>query len=305
MELTRAIDAYLEHLDTGRRLSPHTVRSYRADLADLARLAAELGAETVADLDLELLREWLWRGSQRGLAPSSLARRSASVRGFTAWLLDRGHLSVDPARRLRAPRPGRHLPRVLSREQITAVFDGLAARAEGGDPVAVRDLAIVELLYAAGLRVSELVGLRLDSLDAARRSLRVIGKGDRERVVPYGAPAGRALDRYLEQGRPALLAARVDGSDPGTLFLGRRGGPLAARSVYQLVATLLADVPGAGPVGPHTFRHTAATHLLDGAADLRMVQEFLGHASLATTQIYTHVSTERLRESYRQAHPRA
>lgn len=301
MNLEAAIDGYARHLELDRGFSAHTVRAYRTDLADLAQFAASTGADDTAAVDLELLRGWLWRGSTAGLAKSTLARRSAAARGFTKWLSTTGVAPADPGHRLKAPRPERHLPRVLTRTQIDGLLDDLGARAGTGDLIAVRDHAIIELLYASALRVSELVGARLADLDRDRMTIRVLGKGGKERVVPFGIPARRALDRYLDA-RPALLDGR---DDPGTIFLGSRGGRLGTRTVYELVAGLLVDLPGAGPAGPHAFRHTAATHLLDGGADLRAVQELLGHASLATTQIYTHVSAERLKESYRLAHPRA
>jgi len=315
VQLDAAIDAYAHHLGRVRGLGAHTVRAYRSDLLDLARLAEERGVAGVDGLDLELLRDWLWQGTQRGLAPATLSRRAAAVRGLTAWLVESGELAADPAVRLRAPRPGRHLPRVLSRAQLDGILAGLEQRAAEGEPVALRDHAIVELLYASALRVSELAGLQRGDVDLERRTVRVLGKGAKERVVPFGGPAARAVARWIEQGRPALLAEAASPGPAGAprgparettaLFLGARGGPIGTRSVYELVARLLADVPGRGPAGPHSLRHSAATHLLDGGADLRAVQELLGHASLATTQIYTHVSTERLRESYRLAHPRA
>ncbi|WP_256998880.1 tyrosine-type recombinase/integrase [Clavibacter capsici] len=284
-----------------RGSAAHTVRAYSSDLRDLAAHASRLGVLASTDLDLEVLRDWLWRGSQARLAPATLARRSAAVRGFGAWLLRSGRVEADPAMRLKAPRAGAHLPRVLAREQMSTLLAGLAARAAEDDAAALRDLAVIELLYASALRVSELTGLDLGDVDASRLTVRVIGKGDRERVVPFGVPASEALDAYATRGRPALVSART-----GTaLFLGARGGRLGARAVYGLVASLLADIPGSGPQGPHALRHTAATHLLDGGADLRTVQEMLGHASLGTTQIYTHVSIDRLRRSYEGAHPRA
>jgi integrase/recombinase XerC len=188
---------------------------------------------------------------------------------------------------------------------MDGVLDSLAARTLDGEPVALRDLAIVELLYASALRVSELVGIDTGDLDLDRRTVRVLGKGNKERVVPFGQPAHLALVDYLQRGRPELAARASGGSHSSAVYLGARGARLGTRSVYALVSKLLLDVPGSGPEGPHAFRHTAATHLLDGGADLRAVQEMLGHASLGTTQIYTHVTTERLRETYRQAHPRA
>lgn len=302
MDLCAAIDGYSRHLELDRGFSVHTLRAYRTDLADLAGFAEAAGLDDTAGLDLELLRGWLWRGSTAGLAKSTLARRSAAARGFTKWLASTGTEDADSGHRLKAPRPDRHLPRVLTRPQVDGLLDDLAARAGTGDPNAVRDHAVIELLYASALRVSELVGARLADLDRERLTLRVLGKGGKERVVPFGMPACRALDTYLDDARVALLDGR---DDPGTIFLGARGKQLSTRTVYELVAGLLADLPGSGPAGPHAFRHTAATHLLDGGADLRAVQELLGHASLATTQIYTHVSAERLKESYQLAHPRA
>jgi integrase/recombinase XerC len=300
VQLERAVDDFAAHLAAERGFSAHTVRSYRSDLAQLAGFAEERGVERTEQLDLELLRDWLWSGSQRGLAKSTLARRSAAVRGLTAWLTRSGAAETDAAARLRAPKADHHLPRVLTRAQMDGILAGLIGRTSGGDPGALRDLAIVELLYASALRVSEVTGLDLESVDLDRLTVRVLGKGSKERVVPFGVPAKDAVAGYLERGRPALV------DQPSrALFLGARGGRLGTRSVYTLVASLLAELPGTGGSGPHTLRHTAATHLLDGGADLRAVQEMLGHASLGTTQLYTHVSAERLKESYRTAHPRA
>ncbi|WP_431247275.1 tyrosine recombinase XerC [Leifsonia xyli] len=302
MKLTAAIEEYERHLRVERGYSPQTVRAYRADLTALAAFAGERGVEAAAGLTLDLYRDWLWDGSQRGLAKSTLARRSASARGFSAWLARSAVAATeDPAARLRAPKADKTLPRVITREQMDGILERLAARADDGDPTALRDVAVVELLYAAGIRVSELTGLDVDDVDLQRLTVRVVGKGSKERVVPFGVPALRAVKGWLDGGRPRFAVAR---SGPA-LFLGSRGARLGSRAVYELVAGLLADVPGRGPSGPHALRHTAATHLLDGGADLRAVQELLGHASLGTTQIYTHVSTERLKEAYRIAHPRA
>jgi integrase/recombinase XerC len=225
------------------------------------------------------------------------------VRGFTAWLARTGRTPADIGVRLRAPRGERRLPRVLTRTQIDVVLDDLEARAQGDSASALRDRVIMELLYASALRVSELVGLDLSDVDDERRVVRVLGKGAKERIVPFGLPAQRSLRAYLERGRPALLGAHAEAGS--ALLLGPRGRRLSTRAVYSMVAGLLAELPGTGPSGPHTLRHTAATHLLDGGADLRAVQEILGHASLGTTQIYTHVSAERLASVYRTAHPRA
>jgi len=343
--LRDAISLYVRAVQHENGASPHTVRAYAGDLETFARFVEARGAEPDPTLiDLELLREWVWSQNDAGLAASSLARRTSTVRGFTSWLARTGWVSADAGARLRAPRPDRRLPRVLSRPQVDALLEVLVTRAETNDPVALRDLAIIELLYASAVRVGELVGLDVDDVDDARRVARVLGKGAKERVVPFGVPAARALRNYLEWGRPAFLAhaessvaatpsaaptrlaaptplatptppaapaSRVTPTPPAVpkaqraLFLGMRGARVSPRSVYALVAGLLTDLPGSGPSGPHTFRHTAATHLLDGGADLRAVQEILGHASLGTTQLYTHVSAERLASVYRTAHPRA
>ena len=297
MQLDRVRADFTLYLTAERGFSEHTVRAYRSDLADLLRFAAEAGAATATDINLELLRGWLWQGSTRGLAKSTLARRSATARALTSWLARCGETPTDAAARLRAPKPDRHLPRVLTRDQMDRILAGLAARAATGDALAIRDLAMVELLYASALRVSELVGLDVHDADLDRLTVRVLGKGSKERVVPFGVPAKNALAAWLTVREASVMTT--------ALFVGARGGRLGSRAVYALVAALLEGVPGGGPAGPHALRHTAATHLLDGGADLRAVQEMLGHASLGTTQIYTHVSTERLRESYAMAHPRA
>ncbi len=311
--LESAVADYLRAVTLERGASPHTVRAYRADLASLVDHLVARGAEPdPALLDLEVLRDWAWAQRDAGLASSTLARRASTVRGFTAWLARTGRAAADAGARLRAPRPDRSLPRVLTRAQVDELLAQLADHASGGDPAALRDVAVIELLYASALRVSELVGLDRGDIDHERRTLRVTGKGAKERVVPFGVPAGRTLRAYLDEGRPALVSTvdardgqRPTGAPHDAVFVGARGQRLGSRSVYALVASLLAELPGAGPSGPHAFRHTAATHLLDGGADLRAVQEFLGHASLGTTQIYTHVSAERLASAYRTAHPRA
>jgi integrase/recombinase XerC len=262
-----------------------------------------LSAQLEAGLDLAALRSWLASMSGQGQARATLARRAASARSFTAWLYRTGRMSTDVGLRLQAPKRGRSLPEVLKAEQARDALAGAAARALGVevDPVALRDAAMVELLYATGIRVGELCGLDVDDLDDGRRTVRVLGKGGKERIVPYGLPAAAALEAWLVRGRAQLF--RED--SPPALFLGRRGGRIDQRQVRQVVHLVLESVEGVPSLGPHGLRHSAATHLLDGGADLRSVQELLGHATLTTTQLYTHVSVDRLRASYRQAHPRA
>lgn len=299
--LDEAAEAYARMLADVRRLSPATVRAYRGDLADLS---ATIGPAAVAEIDLESLREWLWQATQRGDARSTIARRTSTARGFFAWCTETGLLEEDPSLRLVAPKRGRTLPRVATVDVLTRVLDRMAAAACEGEPLALRDHALIEMLYGAGVRVSELCGLDLADLDRDRRTARVLGKGSKERVVPFGGAAARAVDAYVVRGRPVLLARRNDGAGSTALFLGTRGGRIGSRTVYDVVARALGPELGSA-VGPHALRHSAATHLLDGGADLRAVQEILGHASLGTTQIYTHVSSERLAATYRLAHPRA
>ncbi|WP_447588502.1 tyrosine-type recombinase/integrase [Microbacterium lacticum] len=299
MRVTEAAEAYATQLSSVRRLSPATVRAYAADLRDLAAVAGDV---EVTEVDLELLRDWLWRATERGDARTTIARRTASVRGFFAWALEAGLVETDPTVRLVAPKRGRALPHVATAGTLDDVLAAASARAADGDVIALRDAAVLELLYAAALRVAELCGADLDDLDRGRNTIRVVGKGSKERIVPYGAAAAHALDSYLTRARPAL-AARGAGSP--ALFLGARGGRLGTRAAYDIVSRALAPAVGADTIGPHALRHSAATHLLDGGADLRTVQELLGHASLGTTQIYTHVSTEKLTAAYRLAHPRA
>ena len=301
MRISDAAEAYTAHVRDVRRLSPATVRAYRSDLVDFA---ASVDIDAIEDVELEHLREWLWAATKRGDAKSTIARRTAAARGFFAWALDHGVIALDPSLRLVAPKRGRSLPAVAQADALAQLLDELESNARDGDPLALRDHAVLELLYGTGVRVSELCGLDVDDADRERRTVRVIGKGSKERVVPFGGAAARALESYLVRGRPALLARRDHPTGERAIFLGARGGRLGPRAAYDVVARTLGPVARA-TVGPHALRHSAATHLLDGGADLRTVQELLGHASLGTTQIYTHVSSERLAASYRLAHPRA
>lgn len=309
MKTIEAIDAFLDATRLEYGYSEHTIRSYRQDLTHFAEHAAKQHAEDLEQLDLELLRSWLWERQQLGLAPATIARHVATLKSFGTWLESRRLVPGNPASRLRTPKAPKSLPRVLTKEQVTRVLERAAARAASGEPEQIRDYTVLELLYSSALRVSELTSLTLTGYDRGARSVRVLGKGNKERVVPLGAPAARALEHYLAEAREALLSRNGSPGDAPaqtTLFVGNRNGAtLNASAIYRLVSRELDQEPGGGPRGPHTLRHTAATHLLDGGADLRVVQEILGHSSLSSTQVYTHVSMERLAETYRQAHPRA
>ena len=301
MEVSTAIDRYLDWRASTRDLADHSLKSYAADLASLRRYLEAQSQSELADLSSEVLREWLWAESSAGLSPTTLRRRVSSIRGFTKFLHHHGLTIADYGVVLHQPKAPRRLPRVLSEDNLGELFQSLQALADSGDPIAVRNLAIVELLYSSALRVSELCGLDMGAIDFTERTVKVRGKGDRERMAPVGQPAITAIQHYLDQARGQLQS----GHSKQALFLSRQGRRVNTRSVYELIASLLGEHPGSGPRGPHTLRHSAATHLLDHGADLRSVQEMLGHRSLATTELYTHVSVDRLKRAYEQAHPRA
>lgn len=294
------LEQFARHLSAERNRSEHTVRAYRGDLEHLSRALDRAGPGDLGEVRVTHLRAWLGDQAEAGAAPATLARRSAAARAFFRWAVRAGHLASDPALRLASPRrPGR-LPGVLKRAEAARALDLAAVRADDADPVHRRDHAVLELLYASGLRVGELTGLDVDDVDLGTRTVRVLGKGGKERAVPFGGPAAAAVEDWLAA-RPAL----VTGDSGAALFLGRRGRRVDQRQVRTLVHEVLAHLQDVPDLGPHGLRHSFATHLLEGGADLRTVQEMLGHASLATTQVYTHVSAERLRAAYRQAHPRA
>ena len=300
------LSAFERHLTAERGLSAHTVRAYLGDIAALLEHASGGGLEDVSGLDIHIIRGWLGAQHAGGMARATLARRAAAARAFTALGLARGWLASDPGPLLATPKASRHLPDVLGQDQVAAVLAaGEAAPQAADDPreaaVAARDTAIMELLYASGIRVSELCGLDVGDIDDGRRTVRVLGKGSKERVVPIGVPAARAVRRWQEAGRPLLVTER----SRAALFLGARGGRIDPRTARRVVHARIAAAGSVPDAGPHGLRHSAATHLLEGGADLRSVQEILGHASLSSTQIYTHVSVERLLTAYRQAHPRA
>ncbi|MCB0924628.1 MAG: tyrosine recombinase XerC [Mycobacterium sp.] len=296
------LDEYAEHLCLERGRSEHTRRAYLTDLRLLFGFIEQRAPGVGLDgLSLPMLRSWLAAQAAAGAARTTLARRTAAVKSFTAWATRCGLIPADPAVRLHIPKARRSLPAVLREDQAAAAMVAADLGAQQGDPLALRDRLVVEMLYATGIRVSELCGLDIDDVDTGRRVLRVLGKGNKQRTVPFGNPALVALGAWLRDGRPALVTAA---SGPA-LLLGTRGGRLDPRQARTIVHQTIAAVPDAPDMGPHGLRHSAATHLLEGGADLRVVQEILGHSTLATTQLYTHVTVARLRAVHDQAHPRA
>jgi integrase/recombinase XerC len=284
------VTAFLRYLEVEKNASPHTLRSYRADLVDFeAQLAAQSGTPETADV--RAVRGWLAALHRRGLDPTSVARKLAAVRSFYRFLVRRGVVERNPAREVRGPRPARKLVGFLPIDETDAL---VGARALAGS-ARERDVAILEMLYATGLRVSELAGLDLESVDRDARTVRVLGKGRKERIVPYGVAAARALEAYL--GRRATRS--------GPVFTRVRGGRLGVRSIRAVVGRAAAAAGVTRRVTPHTLRHTFATHLLDAGADLRVIQELLGHSRLSTTQRYTHVGADQLMKVYDAAHPRS
>jgi integrase/recombinase XerC len=288
--MTRPLEAFLRHLAVERNASGHTLRSYRIDLAEFERFLTGRGLGLAA-ADARVVRAWLIALHARGLASASIGRKLAALRSCCRFLVRRGVLERNPAREVRGPRQPRKLVGFLPIDEATELVGG---RAVSG-PAPARDRAILELLYACGLRVSELSGLDVDALDRAERTVRVTGKGRKERIVPFGAPAARALERWL--------SARGEASGP--LFTSARGGRLGPRSIHTIVRRTARATGITRRVSPHTLRHSFATHLLDRGADLRMIQELLGHSRLSTTQRYTHVAAEQLMKVYDRAHPRA
>ncbi len=294
------LDAFATHLRAQRGLSEHTVRAYLGDIQDLSAYARRHGGAELADVDLARLRGWLASMAANHRSRATIARRGAATRTFFAWAVRAGHVPTDPSVRLASARPTSALPTVLGQEAAAGLLDTARDRALDGDAIHLRDWAALELLYATGARVGELCRVDIDDLDVAERVLRLLGKGDKERVVPVGEVAIDAVEAWLTRGRPQLVAEL---SGPA-LLLGRRGRRVDQRQLRAAVHHV-STLAGVEDVAPHALRHSAATHLLEGGSDLRSVQEVLGHASLATTQRYTHVTAERLRASFQQAHPRA
>ena len=296
------LKAFNRHLTSERDLTVHTVRAYIGDLESLLAHLETLKVDQIAQLELNHLRSWLANQQIKGGARTSLSRRITSIRLFTKWAVKNNYLAKDVGTTLATPKGHRILPGVLEIDEAKTAMDSLATRAsEEQTPLSLRDVAIVEMLYATGARVGELCGLDFNDIDYDRQTIRVLGKGNKERTIPFGNPALRALTSWLKQGRDQI--AQTHSGD--AVFIGARGKRIDQRTVRTVVYEALSAIEGIERMGPHALRHSAATHLLEGGADLRTVQEILGHASLATTQIYTHVSTERLQKAFKQAHPRA
>jgi integrase/recombinase XerC len=298
----KIIAAFTRHLEIERALSVHTIRAYLGDLESLLVHLEAIGVTDISQLELVHLRSWLANQQIKGGARTTLSRRAVSVRLFTKWAVKNKYLAKDVAATLATPKGHRTLPEVLDIADAKVAMDSLATRAaEEETPISLRDVAMVELLYATGARVAELCGLDLSDVDYDRQTIRVLGKGNKERTIPMGNPAMKALNLWLKDGRDVIKNAQSDNA----VFLGARGRRIDQRTVRTVVYKALEAIEGIERLGPHALRHSAATHLLEGGADLRTVQEILGHASLATTQIYTHVSTDRLQKAFKQAHPRA
>ncbi len=297
---TSVLDQWGAHLRHSRGASAHTVRAYTADLAAFLAFTgtdpADPGAASA--LTLRAARAWLADSVARGAARSTVSRHVAALRNFSAWAHREGLAPTDAAAALASARADQRLPRVVDQDEAAALLECARSRASADDPVSVRDWAILELIYATGIRVSEACSLTTSSVDPAALTVRVLGKGDKERTVPFGVPARDALDQWTVRARPSLAV----GTD--ALFVGAKGGPIDPRVVRAMIHRMCARA-GVRDIAPHGLRHSAATHLLQGGADLRAVQEILGHSSLATTQRYTHVDAGRLSDVYRRAHPRA
>ncbi len=301
-EFENLFTKFERHLAIERHLSVHSIRAYLGDLRSLINYLEKLGLTDISSLELAHLRSWLANQNVKGAARTTISRRAVSVRLFTKWAYKNNYLASDVGGSLATPKGHRTLPGVLDINSAALAMDSLAARASDEEsPLSLRDVAMVELLYATGARVSELCGLDVEDIDFNRNTIRVLGKGNKERTIPMGKPAVHALEVWLSKGREELAIEL----SANAVFLGARGGRIDQRTVRSVVYEALSAIEGIERMGPHGLRHSAATHLLEGGADLRTVQEILGHASLATTQIYTHVSTQRLHKVFKNAHPRA
>ena len=299
MSWSAVLDAYAEHLRHERGRSEHTIRAYMGDLKRMVSTAESLHIDTPSRLTVSALRHWLAQERETA-SDKTVARRVAAVRTFTAWAQRKGHMTDDPGALLASPKVSRTLPQVLKQDQAAKLLDLASTAADDESAERIRDVAILELLYGTGIRVGECAGLDLTDVDLKGHTVRVLGKGRKERIVPFGAPAAHALQAWLE-----VRAQLVNEHSGAAFFLGARGRRIDQRMIRTVLQRLLRHLPDVPEISPHGLRHSAATHVLEGGADLRYVQELLGHASLATTQLYTHVSFDRLRETFERAHPRA
>ena len=297
------VEDFVKYLAVEKNRSSNTVRTYRTDLELFLQFASNQGLKKLTDLELNTFRLWLANQKEKGSSNSTISRRSSTARVFSTWAFQKGLIESDPAIRLISPKVNKTLPKVLAKKQATALMQTAANLEDEENSMALRmrDHAILEVLYSSGIRVGELTGLDIKDLDFSRCTMRVIGKGNKERVVPFGQPAKEALRSYLDKSRPEFINEKSGDA----LFVGSRGKRLDTRQVRRIVTSAILRVEGAPDISPHDLRHSAATHMLEGGADLRIVQELLGHSSLATTQKYTHVTIERLREVFANAHPRA
>ena len=294
MELIAIVDRFNSYLNQERSLSDNTIRAYIGDLESLISHLMAMGLQDISALNISHLRNWLANQQSKGASRTTLSRRATSIKLFTKWATKESLIPTDVGANLATPKAHRILPEILDVISADLAMQSLETLAEeSGELTAIRNLAMVEMLYASGARVSELCGLNLNDIDYDRQTIRVIGKGNKERVIPIGRPAMAALEKWLAV-RPQLASEKSGAA----IFLGARGKRIDQRQVREVVYKTI-------ELGPHALRHSAATHLLEGGADLRTVQEILGHASLSTTQIYTHVSAERLHSAFKQAHPRA
>ena len=297
------VEDFVKYLAVEKNRSSNTIRTYRTDLELFLQFASNQGLKKLTDLELNTFRLWLADQKEKGSSNATISRRSSTARVFSTWAFQKGLIKSDPAIRLISPKVNKTLPKVLGQKQATALMQTAAILEDEENSMALRmrDHAILEVLYSSGIRVGELTGLDIKDLDFTRCTMRVIGKGNKERVVPFGQPAKDALRRYLDKSRFEFINEKSGNA----LFVGSRGKRLDTRQVRRIVTSAILRVEGAPDISPHDLRHSAATHMLEGGADLRIVQELLGHSSLATTQKYTHVTIERLREVFANAHPRA
>lgn len=301
INFTKVLDRFIQYLELELGRSANTAKAYRKDLENLFEFVSSQGCAELDDIAIMELRGWLAKQRTGGLTSATIARRATAARTFFAWATHNQLLTEDPAAALVIPKVSKRLPHVLAQNQATEVMDRASIRADDDSPIHIRDLAILEMMYATGIRVGELVGLDIHDVDESRRTIRVTGKGSKQRVVPFGAIAHKTLTQYLEISRPVL----ANENSGAAVFLGSRGKRIDQRVVRKMVTEVLRGIEGVPDLSPHGFRHSAATHLIEGGADIRAVQEMLGHASLSTTQLYTHVSMDRLRAVFEQAHPRA